>query len=130
MKVVSLVGAAHRLVTCVCPQVFTNGGSWSGDDIINVGCCVNKEAEVYDPPSGTWRQLTGISSVEMLSDDPEGRQQQDYYGFFFAWTGATGARKLSHCSLFDTRSCCSVNILMSVHYHCSYVYLHSLGVPL
>lgn len=72
-------------------QVFTNGGSWSGDDIQNVGCCINKGAEVFDPASGTWRLLTSIDSTEMLCDDPEGRQQQDYYGFFFAWTGASGA---------------------------------------
>jgi hypothetical protein len=33
-------------VANACVQVFTNGGSWSGDDIQNVGCCVKKGAEV------------------------------------------------------------------------------------
>ena len=102
--------------------MFTNGGSWSGDD------AQDKGAEIFDPASGQWRLLRGITSLEMLSDDPENRQRQDYYGFFFAWTGASGALHRDPHLPFYTRKGSDRGNPQSTILHCiEKIHTHSNG---
>ena len=76
-----------------CVQVFTLGGSFSG--VLGT----DKGGEILTPPNGgpptrgveEWRRTTGIEAAPILSDDPQGDFRTDNYGFFFAWTGNSGA---------------------------------------
>ena len=66
-------------------QVFLLGGSWSGF------ADVSKDAEIFDLDRREWRELPGISATEILTNDPQGSFRADNYGWFFAWTGGSGA---------------------------------------
>ena len=65
------------------------GGSFSGDN------SQDKGGEVYSPSADTWRQTPNIEGQSILSDDPQGVFRTDNYGFFFAWTGNSGAYQAS-----------------------------------
>ena len=67
-------------------QIFTLGGSFSG--ALNQ----DKGGEVFNPSTnGPWTETTGIQGSVINSDDPQGMFRIDNYGFFFAWTGNSGA---------------------------------------
>ena len=71
-------------VCLVCLQVFVLGGSWSGPKDLA------KDAEVWDPATGTWTLLPGIQAASILTNDPEGTYRSDNYGWFFGWTAGSG----------------------------------------
>lgn len=66
-------------------QVFVLGGSWSGPEDLA------KDAEIYDPALGTWTLLPKIQAKFIVTNDPEGVYRGDNYGWFFPWTGGSGA---------------------------------------
>lgn len=66
-------------------QVFTLGGSFSGIQSMDKG------GETFSFPAGPWSQTTSILGEVINSDDPQGMFRTDNYGFFFAWTGNSGA---------------------------------------
>ena len=53
----------------------------------------DKGGEILEVTRGfeEWRSTTGIEAAPILSDDPQGDIRTDNYGFFFAWTGNSGA---------------------------------------
>jgi hypothetical protein len=61
------------------------GGSWSGP------LASNKDAELFDPSADTWTKLPGVKASSILTKDPEGTYRADNYGWFFPWSGSSGA---------------------------------------
>ena len=92
-------------------QVFTLGGSFSGMN------SQDKGGEVWSASTNVWRQTTDILGQSILSDDPQGVFRTDNYGFFFAWTGNSGARRscMSEASdgvvLAGNISMCSLSLI-------------------
>lgn len=62
-------------------RIFVIGGSWSGD--------VNKEknGEIYDPNTRTWRNLPRCSVLPMLTKETNGGRfyRSDNHGWLFSW---------------------------------------------
>ena len=71
-------------------HVFTLGGSFR-----TLNRNEDKWGEVYSPSADTWRLTPNILGEAILSDDPQGVFRTDNYGFFFAWTGNSGASRLT-----------------------------------
>lgn len=103
-------------------QIFTLGGSWSGPK------SSAKDAEVYTPGStswnGKWDKLKNIQAKHILTNDPQGVYRADNYGWFFAWSGASGTFRIgirnsnsfgSISSFFCGPESCQITI-------CFYVY--------
>ncbi|KAN0083644.1 copper radical oxidase [Elaphomyces granulatus] len=59
-------------------QIFTIGGSWSGD----MG---GKNGEIYNPASNTWSLLPGCPVAPMLTADVAGVYRADNHGWLFGW---------------------------------------------
>lgn len=60
-------------------DVFTLGGSWSGD----IG---NKDGEVWNASTG-WRRVTNADSEAILGPDPQGVYRGDNHAWLFATAG-------------------------------------------
>jgi galactose oxidase len=60
-------------------EVFSFGGSWSGD------FSKDKDGEVWSPATNSWRLLTGVPSAPAHTADKEGRYRADnQYWLFLA----------------------------------------------
>jgi galactose oxidase len=74
------------LIRSQAAQVFLLGGSWSG----GLG---GKGGELFTPAGSAngWTLLQGVSAEPILTKDPEGVYRADNHGWFFGWSGGSGA---------------------------------------
>ncbi|UNI23759.1 Galactose oxidase [Purpureocillium takamizusanense] len=59
-------------------RVFTIGGSWSGG-------VFEKNGEIWDPATNTWRMLPGAAVKPMLTKDRGGLYRSDNHAWLFGW---------------------------------------------
>ncbi|GJN72569.1 hypothetical protein PLICBS_006642 [Purpureocillium lilacinum] len=64
--------------TCSDGRVFTIGGSWSGGQF-------EKNGEVWDPKTNSWRALPGAAVKPMLTKDRGGIYRADNHAWLFGW---------------------------------------------
>lgn len=68
--------------TCSDGRVFTIGGSWSGGQF-------EKNGEIYDPSSKSWKMLPRAAVKPMLTADKQGIYRADNHGWLFGWRNGT-----------------------------------------
>ncbi|KAM5348984.1 hypothetical protein ACJ41O_008807 [Fusarium nematophilum] len=63
-------------------KVFTIGGSWNGGE-------AEKDGEIYDPVTKTWKMLPNALAHPMLTADRQGLFRSDNHAWLFGWKSGT-----------------------------------------
>jgi hypothetical protein len=81
-------------------EVFTYGGSWSGDNR-------DKDGEVWSPSSNSWRLLSGVPSAPAHTRDSGGRYRSDNHYWIFVSPNGRVRVESKQQILFMVLSLCS-----------------------